>query len=162
MATLRKQLKIRWKRPPTAYWSGFLRWRAFLIPCKIAELCANIVHASPFLFFPGKLRMRWCCHRKRVPPSKSLTSIWGIYSVVVESVCLCSVQWLSTAIDWAANPMLLHILCYVTLFCWLSMIPMLTRSSGQREQSTGANPIQVVEVTRKLTQLTFWQLIVGL
>jgi len=103
MATLRKQLKIRWKRPPTAYWSGFLRWRAFLIPCKIAELCANIVHASPFLFFPGKLRMRWCCHRKRVPPSKSLTSIWGIYSVVVESVCLCSVQWLSTAIDWAAN-----------------------------------------------------------
>jgi len=42
------------------------------------------------------------------------------------------------------------------------MIPMLTRSSGQREQSTGANPIQVVEVTRKLTQLTFWQLIVGL
>jgi len=60
------------------------------------------------------------------------------------------------------TPMLLLILCYVTLFCWFSMIPMLTRSSGQREQSTGANPIQVVEVTRKLTQLTFWQLIVGL
>lgn len=159
MATSKELLEIRGK----GHRLHIPRWRTFWIACKIAVLGANISHTTPSVLFFRKILSVMvlsdnACH---------LQSRWhrfepSTYKPVVKSVCLflCSVQWLSTAIDWTGTT---DALLY-PLLCDTFLLALDDSNAHTLQWSKGAvnrcKSIQLVEVSRKPIQLTFSQFVV--